>query len=147
MWAGVSTSLSGKVSASLPRGVDLAIEHIGNCPAAGLSHHPGLEDGSRAIDPFAHHHRSAIIQDDDGLRLDGSYGLDQGDLLRGQVEVGPVVAFRLLGFRQGKIEQGHISGAGADNCRVDERLVESICLPDIPRHKSIRLLRLFFAVP
>jgi hypothetical protein len=38
------------------------------------------------------------------------HGLDQRHLLRGQVEIGAVVAFGFLEGRQRDVEQGHIRG-------------------------------------
>ena len=104
----------------LAGGVDLAEEHVGNRAAAGLPHHPRLQHGRRAVDPLAHGHGGAVVEDDHAVGLDGGHGLDQRHLLRGQVEVGAVVAFGFLEGRQGDVEQGHIGGLGRGHGLVDQ---------------------------
>ncbi len=78
------------------------------------------------VNPLPHHHRRPVVEDNDGVGLHVAHSLDQCDLLRGEIEVGAVVAFRLLVGRQRDVEQGHRRIFGDVHGLVDEVLAERI---------------------
>ncbi len=112
--------LQGEGLRQLARRVDDPKEDVRNRAAAGLSHHPGLEHGRRRVNPRAHGDRRAVVQDDDAVGLHRAHGLDQGHLLPGQVEICPVISFRLLVGRQRDVKQRHLRRLRRGDGRLDQ---------------------------
>ena len=80
----------------LSAGVEASKQNICQRRGPSLAEHPRLQDGWHCINPFAHDHRRTAVDDHHGLGLRFGNGFDQGDLVRGQVEVRAVIAFRLI---------------------------------------------------
>ena len=123
MYAGVSASFGREGFGQLAGGVHLPKKHVGDRPAAGLAHHPRFEHRRRAVDPFAHRHRRAVVEDDHTvLGWTSPTALINATCCGRQVQVGAVVAFGFFVRGQGDVEQRHVGGSCLRHGFVDQGL-------------------------
>ncbi len=78
--------------------VDVALEQVSEGMASLHAGVPHERDAGRPVVPGASEHRARGLQDDDGARVHGGQGMDEGFVVREKTQVGPVAAGLRLSF-------------------------------------------------
>ena len=79
---------------------DLTEDHVGKRRTAGLAEQPGFEDALGVARPWCHGDDGAVGQHHDDVLVFGGDGVEQFDLLGGNIEGFTVEAFGFGGFRK-----------------------------------------------